>query len=99
MNPPLTRLEIMVILIRKSLGLVRERGYAAVSVRLGWLPDEAAPAFREVTACDPLGFSQPIPASCLPPSGWFDIAAINRDLQLDCIPRAEKMKNGYFFPE
>ncbi|MDD4540089.1 MAG: methionine adenosyltransferase domain-containing protein [Lentisphaeria bacterium] len=79
--------------------LVRERGYAAVSVRLGWSPGETAPAFREVTAYDLLGFSRPIPPSCLPPAEWFDIATVNRDLQLAAIHRAERLKNGYFFPK
>jgi S-adenosylmethionine synthetase len=79
--------------------LLREQGAAAVSVRLGWSPGEAAPSFREATAYDSLGLSRPVPASFLPPSEWFEIATINRDLRLAAVARTQRMKNGYFFPE
>ena len=45
--------------------LLKERGGSAVTVRLGWTPGDAAPAFREAESIDSLGLTHPIPASAL----------------------------------
>ena len=77
--------------------LLKERGGSAVTVRLGWTPGDAAPAFREAESVDSLGMTHPIPASALPPEDWFSIDSIVADLRLASFARSEKVLSGYFF--
>ena len=77
--------------------LLKERGGSAVTVRLGWTPGDAAPAFREAESVDSLGLTHPIPASALPPEDWFSIDSIVSDLRLTTISRRERISSGYFF--
>ncbi|MBQ8111804.1 MAG: methionine adenosyltransferase domain-containing protein, partial [Kiritimatiellae bacterium] len=79
-----------------ALRLLKERGGNVVTVRLGWTPGDAAPAFREAESVDSLGLVHPIPASALPPEDWFSIDAIVVDLRLTAIGRREKVLSGYF---
>ena len=71
-------------------------GWQAVTVRLGWTPGDAAPAFREAERVDSLGMTHPIPASALPPEDWFRIDSIVADMRLTAIIRREKVLSGYF---
>ena len=71
-------------------------GRHAVTVRLGWTPGDAAPAFREAEATDSLGFSRPIPQSEFPPEDWFSIAATVADENLAKIFRRRRILEGYF---
>ena len=80
-----------------ALKLVKERGDAAVMVRLGWTPGDAAPAFREAVGIDSLGLAHPIPAAALPPEDWFSIHSIVADLKLTQFNRASRVLSGYFF--
>lgn len=80
-----------------ALKLVKERGDAAVMVRLGWTPGDAAPAFREAVGIDSLGLAHPIPAAVLPPEEWFSIHSIVADLKLTQLNRASRVLSGYFF--
>ncbi len=80
-----------------ALRLLRERGGRAVTVRLGWTPGDASPAFREAETIDSLGLAHPIPASVLPPEDWFSIAAIVADTGLARPIRRGRMLDGYFF--
>ena len=77
--------------------LLKERGGSAVTVRLGWTPGDAAPAFREAESVDSLGLTHPIPASALPPEDWFSIESIVADLRLATLVRRERVLTGYFF--
>ena len=77
--------------------LLKERGGSAVTVRLGWTPGDAAPAFREAESVDSLGLAHPIPASALPPEDWFSIDSIVADLRLTSLVRRERVLSGYFF--
>ena len=77
--------------------LLKERGGNAVTVRLGWTPGDAAPAFREAESVDSLGLAHPIPASILPPEDWFSIDSIVADLRLTSLVRSERVLSGYFF--
>ena len=79
-----------------ALRLLRERGGTAVTVRLGWTPGDAAPAFREAESIDSLGVAHPIPASALPPEDWFSIAATVADNGLSRVRRRVRMLDGYF---
>ena len=79
-----------------ALRLLKERGGNAITVRLGWTPGDAAPAFREAERVDSLGMTHPIPASALPPEDWFRIDSIVADLRLAAISRREKVLSGYF---
>ena len=79
-----------------ALRLLREGGGAAVTVRLGWTPGDAAPAFREAERLDSLGLARPIPSTALPPEDWFSIASIVRDLGLTRLHRRKRVLNGYF---
>ena len=79
--------------------LLKERGGSAVTVRLGWTPGDAAPAFREAESVDSLGLTHPIPASALPPEDWFSIDSIVADLRLTAIGRRERVLAGYFFDQ
>lgn len=76
--------------------LLKERGGSAVTVRLGWTPGDAAPAFREAESVDSLGLAHPIPASALPPEDWFSIDSIVADLRLTALARRESVLDGYF---
>ena len=76
--------------------LLKERGGSAVTVRLGWTPGDAAPAFREAESVDSLGLTHPIPASALPPEDWFSIDSIVSDLHLTSLARRERVLEGYF---
>ena len=76
--------------------LLKERGGSAVTVRLGWTPGDAAPAFREAESVDSLGLTHPIPASALPPEDWFSIDSIVADLRLTALARRERVLDGYF---
>ena len=67
-----------------------------MTVRLGWTPGDAAPAFREAESIDSLGLTHPIPSSALPPEDWFSINSIVADLRLTEIGRREKVLSGYF---
>jgi S-adenosylmethionine synthetase len=79
-----------------ALRLLKERGGNAITVRLGWTPGDAAPAFREAERVDSLGMTHPIPASALPPEDWFRIDSIVADMRLTAIIRREKVLSGYF---
>ena len=76
--------------------LLKERGGSAVTVRLGWTPGDAAPAFREAESVDSLGLTHPIPSSALPPEDWFSIDSIVADLRLTTLARRERVLTGYF---
>ena len=76
--------------------LLKERGGSAVTVRLGWTPGDAAPAFREAESVDSLGLTHPIPDSALPPEDWFSIDSIVSDLRLTTLARRERVLDGYF---
>ena len=76
--------------------LLKERGGNAVTVRLGWTPGDAAPAFREAESVDSLGLTHPIPSSALPPEDWFSIGSIVADLRLTAISRRKRVLAGYF---
>ena len=80
-----------------AMNLLKERGGNAVTVRLGWAPGDAAPAFREVESVDSLGLARPIPTSALPPEDWFRINTIVSDLHLTSLIRRERVLAGYFF--
>ena len=71
-------------------------GRRAVTVRLGWTPGDAAPAFREAEATDSLGLSRPIPQSEFPPEDWFSIASTVADENFSKIHRRRRMLEGYF---
>ena len=71
-------------------------GRRAVTVRLGWTPGDAAPAFREAEATDSFGLSRPIPQSEFPPEDWFSIAATVADTGLARLDRRRRMLEGYF---
>lgn len=79
-----------------ALKLLKEKKAKAVSVRLGWTPGDASPAFREAEATDSLGLSRPIPQSELPPEDWFSISSAVSDLKLDKLFRRRRMLDGYF---
>ena len=79
-----------------ALRLLKEHGGNAVTVRLGWTPGDAAPAFREAESVDSLGLAHPIAASALPPEDWFSIDSIVADMRLTAIRRREKVLSGYF---
>ena len=76
--------------------LLKECGGSAVTVRLGWTPGDAVPAFREAESVDSLGLTHPIPASALPPEDWFSIDSIVADLRLTALARRESVLDGYF---
>ena len=80
-----------------ALRLLKERGGNAVTVRLGWTPGDAAPAFREAESVDSLGLTHPIPASALPTEDWFPIDFIVTDRRLTALARRERVLRGYFF--
>ena len=80
-----------------ALRLLKERGGNAVTVRLGWTPGDAAPAFREAESIDSLGLTHPIPASALPPEDWFYIDSIVSNLRLTVLARRERVLRGYFY--
>ena len=67
-----------------------------MTVRLGWTPGDAAPAFREAESVDSLGLTHPIPASALPPEDWFSIDTIVANLRLTSLVRRERVRTGYF---
>ena len=71
-------------------------GWSAVTVRLGWTPGDAAPAFREAESVDSLGLAHPIPPTALPPEDWFRIDSIVSDLRLTSLPRRVQVCRGYF---
>ena len=77
--------------------LLKEYGGSAVTVRLGWTPGDAAPAFREAESVDSLGLTHPIPSSALPPEDWFSIDSIVADLRLASLARRKRVLDGYFF--
>lgn len=79
-----------------ALRLLKERGGSAVTVRLGWTPGDAVPAFREAESVDSLGLTHPIPSSALPPEDWFSIGSIVADLRLTVISRRNRVLAGYF---
>lgn len=76
--------------------LLKERGGSSVTVRLGWSPGDASPAFREAESIDSLGLSHPIPPSAMPSDDWFSIASIVADLRLTELDRRERVLRGYF---
>ena len=71
-------------------------GRRSVTVRLGWTPGDATPAFREAEATDSLGLSRPIPQSEFPPEDWFSIASTVADIGLADMHRRECVLGGYF---
>ena len=71
-------------------------GWQAVTVRLGWTPGDAAPAFREAESVDSLGLTHPIPVSALPPEDWFRIDTIVSEMRLESLARRERVLSGYF---
>lgn len=80
-----------------ALKLLKERGGSAVTVRLGWTPGDATPAFREAESVDSLGLARPVPASALPSEDWFAIDSIVSDLHLADMVRRNRVLTGYFF--
>ena len=68
-----------------------------MTVRLGWTPGDAAPAFREAESVDSLGLTHPIPASALPTEDWFSINSIVADMRLTSLIRRTRVLEGYFF--
>lgn len=78
-----------------AVRLLKEQGGTAVTVRLGWTPGDAAPAYRAAERVDSLGISRPIPASALPAEDWFSIRSIVSDLRLTEIDRVSRMRDGY----
>lgn len=80
-----------------ALKLLKERGGSAVTVRLGWTPGDATPAFREAESVDSLGLARPVPASALPSEDWFSIDSIVSDLHLADMVRRNRVLTGYFF--
>ena len=70
--------------------LLKERGGSAVTVRLGWTPGDAAPAFREAESIDSLGLTHPIQVSALPPEDWFSIDSIVADSTMYCLQSTAK---------
>ena len=80
-----------------ALKLLKERGGSAVTVRLGWTPGDATPAFREAESVDSLGLARPVPASVLPSEDWFAIDSIVSDLHLADMVRRNRVLTGYFF--
>ena len=80
-----------------ALKLLKERGGSAVTVRLGWTPGDAAPAFREAESIDSLGLARPIPSAALPPEDWFRIDTIVSEMRLTSLDRRERVLAGYFF--
>ena len=76
--------------------LEKDAGRRAVTVRLGWTPGDATPAFREAEATDSLGLSRPIPQSEFPPEDWFSIASTVADENFSKILRRRRMLEGYF---
>ncbi len=81
-----------------ALKLLKARGGHAVTVRLGWSPGEASPAFCEAETIDSFGLPRPIPDSALPPADWFSIASGVADGDLTRLPRRERVLSGYFLP-
>ena len=79
-----------------ALRILRERGGHTATVRLGWTPGDAAPAYREAETTDSLGVAHPVPSSALPPEDWFSIDAIVADLHLDRMDRGERILKGFF---
>ncbi len=79
-----------------ALKLLKEKKAKAVTVRLGWTPGDASPAFREAEATDSLGMAHPIPESDMPAADWFSIAAIVADDGLTDIRRRDRVLSGYF---
>ena len=77
--------------------LLKERGGSAVTVRLGWTPGDAAPAFREAERIDSLGVAHAIPSEDLPLEEWFSIGATVADLRLTSLSRRTRVLSGYFF--
>lgn len=80
-----------------ALRLLAENGGEAVTVRLGWTPGDAAPAFREAERIDAFGLPHPLPDSALPPEDWFSIEATIADNDLAHCKRKRQMLRGYFF--
>lgn len=79
-----------------ALNLLREYGGESVSVRLGWTPGDASPAFREAEQHDSLGMARPLPENAMPSEDWFSINAIVTDQNLVRCPRKTRVLNGYF---
>ena len=79
-----------------AVRLLRAGGGTAVTVRLGWTPGDAAPAYREAERIDSLGLARPIPPSALPAEDWFSIDSIVSDLRLTEINRPQCVRDGYF---
>ena len=79
-----------------ALRILKERGGRTATVRLGWTPGDAAPAYREAETTDSLGVAHPVPSSALPPEDWFSIDAIVADRHLDRMNRAKSVLEGYF---
>lgn len=79
-----------------ALRLLKERGGNAVTVRLGWTPGDAAPAFREAESIDSLGLARPIPSAALPPEDWFRIDTIVSEMHLTSLDRHKRVLSGYF---
>lgn len=79
-----------------ALRLLKEGGGNAVTVRLGWTPGDAAPAFREAESVDSLGLARPIPTSAMPPEDWFQIDTIVSEMRLTSLARRERVLAGYF---
>ena len=84
-------------LVRGHAGRVTLPGWSAVTVRLGWTPGDASPAFREAEMIDSLGLAHPIPPAALPPEDWFRIDTIVSELRLTSLVRHERVLSGYFF--
>ena len=83
-------------LARGHAGRVTLPGWSAVTVRLGWTPGDAAPAFREAEMVDSLGLSHPIPPAALPPEDWFRLDTIVSEMRLTSLARRERVLAGYF---
>ena len=79
-----------------ALKLLKEKKAKAVTVRLGWTPGDASPAFREAEATDSLGMAHPISESDMPSADWFSISATVADDGLTDIRRRDRVLSGYF---
>ncbi|MGN0833087.1 MAG: methionine adenosyltransferase domain-containing protein [Kiritimatiellia bacterium] len=80
-----------------ALRLLQEGGGNAVTVRLGWTPGDAAPAFRAAERVDSIGLAHPIPATALPSADWFRLDTIVSAMRLTSLVRRERVLAGYFF--
>lgn len=80
-----------------ALQLVKTGLYENVFTSLSWIPGNESPIQVNAFSIDRFGTKVIINSEKLPPSNWFSIQAINKDLKLGRVKRAELMKKGYMF--